>query len=161
MYIANLGYRYAHIAELAAEWPQYDNVETAVIYDLTTGVRYGVATYAVTDDTVLLLRIYVCTIARRHGVGTQLIRAIDARYSQHRTRALVDKYDTEVLAAMLKLGFELDTRYVGVVHIDKYPPDPATGWFLRYVRNRKPVDFSVRHKQHSDFLECDYELDTL
>lgn len=164
MAIANLAFKYEHVPELTVPWRHYAKLESAIAYDTSTGVRYGVVTYALLQNSLLVLNIYVEPTARRTGIGTTLIRAIDAKYGNLRTRALVDGVDSETLASVIKLGFDLESRYVGPIDasdIGKYPPPAPRGWFLKYVRNRPKVDYGDLYNPQHVYLHSGFEDDIL
>lgn len=164
MAIANIAFKYAFVPELAAQWKHYVRLESITAYDTSTGVRYGVATYALLSDALVVLNIYVEPTARKQGIGTTMIRALDAKYKDLRTRALVDKYDSETLASVIKLGFDLESRYVGTIDakdVGKYPPPAPSGWFLKYTRNRTKVDYGERHHEPHVYLHGGFEDDII
>jgi len=160
--IANIAFKFEHIPELQ-HGRDYANVEHAIAYDTSTGVRYGIAQYAITRQTVMLLSIYVDPTARKQGIGNSLVRAIDARHPDLQLKAKVNEYDSETLASVIKLGFNIFSRYMGIIAEDaaKYPPLAPSGWILDYERNRPKQDFSKRHHELHTYLHSGFEDDIL
>lgn len=160
--IANIAFRFARAPELSIRY-EYPDSYIAVAYDTSTGVRYGVAQYRVTRDSVMLLGLYVDPTARKQGVANSLVRAIDAKYSDLQLKAKVDNYDSETLAVMIKLGFNIYSRFMGIISEDagKYPPSAPTGWIMDYERNRPKVDFIERHHSMHLYLHSGFEDDIL
>lgn len=160
--IANIAFKFEKRPELTRGL-DYPNVEYAVAYDTTTGVRYGIAQYAISLKTVMLLSIYVDPTARRQGIANSLVRAVDARHPNMQLKAKVNEYDSETLASVIKLGFNIYSRYMGIIAEDaaKYPPLAPSGWILDYERNRSKQDFSKRHQSLHEYLHSGFEDDIL
>lgn len=160
--IANIAFKFDSIPELSRRY-EYPDIECAVAYDTSTGVRYGVAQYRVSRNSVMLLGLYVDPTARRQGIANSLIRAVDAKYPEIQLKAKVDGYDSETLAVMIKLGFNIYSRFMGIINEEhgKYPPEAPTGWILDYQRNRPKQDFIERHHHLHLYLHSGFEDDIL
>lgn len=160
--IANIAFKFEAVPNVVRALA-YPTTECAVAYDTSTGVRYGVAQYTVSKKTIMLLAVYVDPEARKQGVGNSLIRAIDAKYTGLLLRAKVNEYDSETLAVMIKLGFNIYSRYMGAIDdaVATYPPLAPSGWILNYERNRPKQDYTKRHQPLHTYLHAGFEDDIL